>query len=202
MTGTTVTGRDATRASATAAEGDLVVRARRGDPLAWGELYGRWELAIYNFVLHRVGRDRAVADDVFQETFCRAVERLDQFDPERGDFGAWLHGVARNEVRQHHRRAKRRPGASATAAAEEPSGATGSDVERRLALGELVNLAASRLSSEHQRVLAWKYQDGLSLEEIAGRLDSSGAAVGSLLYRARSAFREAFALVERDGDED
>ena len=59
-------------------------------------------------------------------------------------------------------------------------------------LKEAVNLAFSALSARQQQALALKYTEGASLEAIARALDSTPGAVGSLLHRARAAFRQAY----------
>ena len=50
----------------------------------------------------------------------------------------------------------------------------------------------SALSARQQQALALKYTEGASLEAIARALDSTPGAVGSLLHRARAAFRQAY----------
>ncbi|MEZ6184283.1 MAG: RNA polymerase sigma factor [Planctomycetota bacterium] len=170
----------------------LARRARDGDSAAWAALYRAHEDAIYGFLYHRLDRDRALTDDVFHDTFLRAVERIAQFDCERGAFGAWLLGIARNELRQRLRTRARRP--------TEPLGERDVPVEpTRGGVGEGVNLAFSALSPRHQTALAMKYHQGQSLEAIAAALDTTPAAVGSLLHRARAAFRAAYAQLTPGG---
>ena len=48
--------------------------------------------------------DPHVAEDITQETFMSAFERLDDFD-ESQCFGKWLRGIARNKVRNYRKRA-------------------------------------------------------------------------------------------------
>ena len=173
-------------------QSELALRARAGDADAWEALYRAHEPALYTFVYHRVGRDRTLADDVFHDSFLKAVERIASFDPQRGAFGAWLTGIARNELRQRQRSQlkSKQVALPDEVPADEPVPAD---------LGEGVNLAFSELSARHQRVLALKYQQGESLEAIARTLQSTPAAVGSLLHRARGAFREAYGRLASGG---
>lgn len=162
---------------------ERLARIRGGDPAAWDELYREHEAALYGWIFHRANKDRALADDVFHDAFLRAVERIAQWDPARGTFAAWVCGIARNELRQRQRAAARPlPPAPTTEAPRDPK----ADLHRA------VNLALSSLSPRHQRVLVLKYQEGRSLEEIAALLATTPAAVGSLLHRARAAFREVY----------
>jgi RNA polymerase sigma-70 factor (ECF subfamily) len=59
----------------------------------------------------------------------------------------------------------------------------------------LVEATLDTLPAHYGDVLEWKYVDGLSVNEIAGRLHVGPKAAESLLTRARSAFREAIAAL-------
>jgi RNA polymerase sigma factor (sigma-70 family) len=66
----------------------------------------------------------------------------------------------------------------------------------------LVHVALDRLPSHYARVLEWKYLEGYTMKEIAGRIDSTSKAVESLLTRARIAFRDALStLLDGHGPE-
>jgi DNA-directed RNA polymerase specialized sigma24 family protein len=58
-----------------------------------------------------------------------------------------------------------------------------------------VQLTLDHLPGRLGDALEWKYLDGLSVADIAGRLNLSTVAAQSLLQRARTAFREAFSSV-------
>ncbi|WP_119731333.1 RNA polymerase sigma factor [Thermomonospora amylolytica] len=80
----------------TAPPGELVVRARDGDELAWAALTER-----YTEMLWAIGRayglDRADAADVVQLTWLRLVEHIDALR-QPGRVGAWLAVTARREA--------------------------------------------------------------------------------------------------------
>ncbi|TNY34660.1 RNA polymerase sigma factor [Thermomonospora catenispora] len=91
----------------TAPPGELVVRARNGDELAWAALTER-----YTEMLWAIGRayglDRADAADVVQLTWLRLVEHIDALrQPAR--VGAWLAVTARREAGRILRSSRRRP---------------------------------------------------------------------------------------------
>lgn len=67
--------------------------ATRSDPLAFGELYRRNERAIVGYFLHW-SRSPELAADLTAETFAAALASIDVYDPARGDFRAWLFGIA------------------------------------------------------------------------------------------------------------
>src|SRR5688572_22486348 len=81
--------------------------AARGDAAAVGRFYDQHVDALYAFVFYRVGRDAALAEDVVQETFTRALARVADYDPARGGVVAWLCTLSRNAIRDHLRAARR-----------------------------------------------------------------------------------------------
>lgn len=82
-------------------DAELVDLARRGDREAFGELVARYQHAAFRAVL-AVTANRADAEDVTQEAFVRAWERLRDF---RGDatFKTWLLAIAWRGALSHHR---------------------------------------------------------------------------------------------------
>src|SRR4029079_9325790 len=47
------------------------------------------------------------ADDIVQETYLRALQAWHTYDPNRGNLGQWLHGIARRAIADHHRHTRR-----------------------------------------------------------------------------------------------
>jgi hypothetical protein len=67
-----------------------VLRTRRGDSDAYGELVRRYQAPVFN-VCYRLAGERREAKDWAQEAFIRAYERLETFDS-RLPFGPWIGG--------------------------------------------------------------------------------------------------------------
>jgi RNA polymerase sigma-70 factor (ECF subfamily) len=87
--------REPTRESASDAEETaLVERARRGDPAAFDALVRR-HLAGALVAAERLLGDRADAEDLVQDAFLRALDRLPLLDPGR-PFGPWFYTLLRN----------------------------------------------------------------------------------------------------------
>jgi RNA polymerase sigma-70 factor (ECF subfamily) len=159
--------------------------ALAGDEAAWRALYDDAFAGLYSYVLWRCGGLRDHADDVAQEAWLTAVRRLAAFDPGKGDFLAWLRGVAANLLRNRFRRRRReRPLRDAAA---RPADAA-ADRER----AEQVARALAELPERHEAALRAKYLDGRSVQEMAEAGGETPKAVESLLTRARQAFREAY----------
>ena len=78
----------------TLSDARLVEDVRRGDRDAYGGLVMRYERRLIGVILRFV-HDAELSRDLAQETFLRAFERLDQFDPSRR-FGPWLFRIGVN----------------------------------------------------------------------------------------------------------
>lgn len=72
----------------------LLNRAIRGEAEAFGELIRRYQTSVFN-VCYRLVGDRGEAEDLAQEAFIRAYQRLNTFDRSR-PFGPWIKRVAVN----------------------------------------------------------------------------------------------------------
>ncbi|HRJ74595.1 MAG TPA: sigma-70 family RNA polymerase sigma factor, partial [Anaerolineales bacterium] len=73
---------------------DLILRAKCGDSEAYGEIVTRHQTSVFN-VCYRILHNRNDAEDLAQETFMRAYNRLNTFDIER-EFAPWIRRVAAN----------------------------------------------------------------------------------------------------------
>ena len=71
---------------------------------------------------------------------------------------------------------------------------------RRHEVARLVQVTLDSLPERYGDALEWKYIQGWSVDEIAGKLGVGPKAVESMLTRARQAFRDAFAALEHDDE--
>jgi RNA polymerase sigma-70 factor, ECF subfamily len=178
-------------------------RVLAGEPAAAAALFERHVDALYEFVHWRVGRDRATAEDVVQDTFLVALQRLDSFDG-RSSLHTWLCGIAKNRVRMARR--KRRPTSltdilqdadpeifdvlADLESAELPGWALEREETRAL-----VGATLSSLPPDYRDALLQKYVEQLSVNEMAVRAGKSPKATESRLTRARVAFARVFGLL-------
>ena len=73
----------------------LLRRLRERDRTAWADLYEEYGPRLHGFAYRLAGNEHDAADLV-QETFVRALPRLDRLDPERTEVGAYLFTTLRN----------------------------------------------------------------------------------------------------------
>lgn len=163
----------------------LVERVRRQDVSAFSQLYDRYARPIY--VLAVTALDRAEAEEIVQEVFLRLWRKADQFQPERGAFGAWFMTIARHQVWDVLRRLHREPSLAAEVIDQllMESGISGGDVEEEAwsqEVGQAVLQALQRLPAEQRRALGLAYFGGLSQSSIADHL---GWPLGTVKKRIR-----------------
>lgn len=169
-------------------ETGLVERAVSGDRAAFEQLYRRHRDRVYGLAWRIAGGDAALAEDLLQEAFVRAWQKLDSF---RGDsrFGTWLHRLAVNVALSDRRIRVRK--AHRETALEETVERTAYG-ERDVRAPEQMDLeqAIAQLPERARTVLILYDIEGYSHAEIA---DMTGMAVGSSkaqLHRARKLVRE------------
>lgn len=168
----------------------LVEEARKGKQAAFGQLVRLYERRLLR-VLMRFIRDLDLAEDLAQETFLRAYERLDQFDPSRR-FGPWLFRIGVNLTLDHHRRRKRRIWGflfSDSAREESPDPAT-ADPRVEQDLQQEVQWVIDQLPEQFRIVLVLRDLENFSTSEIAAILERTEATIRWRLGEARTRFAE------------
>jgi RNA polymerase sigma-70 factor (ECF subfamily) len=184
--------RGASEAVALDSDRALAEQVLAGDELAFRQLYRRHTPRLFLLVLRLVGGIEADAEDVVQETWLKAVERLDGFRWEAA-FGSWLTAIGLNVARESLRRRGRRREvdlpvehddvpAPAPLAALDPV-----DLER----------AIRTLPEGYRTVLVLHDVEGYRHEEIAERLGVTAGTSKSQLFHARRALRVALGGGER-----
>jgi RNA polymerase sigma-70 factor (ECF subfamily) len=165
----------------------LVRRAGQGDAGAFEQIIERFERTTLSVSYAIVG-SADVADDIVQESFVRAWERMDELaSPER--FAGWFLEIVRNLSLDHRRR---RGVERAGAARVRPPGPVGDPPGEacRHEDEDRVARALGELDDESRQIVVLRYYDGLSSREIGECVSLSPAAVDMRLSRARAKLRE------------
>jgi RNA polymerase sigma-70 factor (ECF subfamily) len=149
----------------------------------WLRIYRETVRPLYGYVAKRTGGDRALTEDIVQESYLRALDSW-KHKAAPDEPLAWLKQVARNVLIDYLRRKAREAGARNGG----PDG-----IERRTPEDEFESLelflAIAALGRRKARVLEAFYYDGLSVREIAGEMAVTDRAVEGLLRRARGSLR-------------
>lgn len=153
-------------------------RFRAGDRDAFTGIYRAHSPAIHRFSLHMTG-DPDRATEVTQDVFVWLIHHPEKFDPQRGELGAFLTGVARKLMQRHWTQAKRWvPYEEADAPAVGP--VTGDEDADQL------RTAIAALPERYREVVVLCDLEEQSYEEAASRLECATGTVRSRLHRARA----------------
>ena len=166
-------------------------RLRKGDLTGLDGLMERHQQRLLRHLRRLLG-DETMAEDLFQQTWVRVAERIRRFDAAR-PFGPWLLTVGRNLALDHLRRY--RPESlderDEPAAPAEGPGSAGNALEglavreRRERLG----VALAGLAPHDREMLSLRFEEDLSLKEIAALVGAPLPTVKARLYRALGRLR-------------
>jgi len=168
-------------------DGDLVAQARAGDSVAFERLFERYHAAILNYI-HRMVGDRALAEDLTQDTFIKAYRALPGTRPDLA-FKAWLYRIATNTAISHLRRRKL---VRWVPFLSDQDHATEESVERSINRKHDVEQALAKIPQHYAAALLLRHYQGLSLAETAQALEITENAAKLRLFRARKAFASAY----------
>lgn len=174
------------RAAVSVEPGDATLAAQ-GDTVAFERLYRAQVARIHSLARRMAGDD--MADDLTQEVFVRAWEKLGTFRGE-ASFGTWLHRLAVNLILSQ--REKRRKRESREFSNDE---ALAGMAARRVAPAWAVDMEAALLElPDRARTVFVLYDvEGYTHEEIGGMMGITSGTSKSQLHRARMLLRERLA---------
>lgn len=166
----------------------LVKNYANGDSDAFDTLLARYQQKIYSYILFLV-HDDEVADDLFQETFMKAIVTIRQGRyVESGRFSAWLTRIAHNLVIDKYRQDRNSNVISNDASdADLFNDASLSDitVEMKMITEQSltdVGRLLKELPDNQKEVLYMRFYQDLSFKEIA---DATGVSINTALGRMR-----------------
>ena len=178
----------------------MVAWANQGHEAAFRELVRRYERPVFS-LLYRMVRDRALAEDLAQETFIKVLNGIKSYRPEF-KFSSWIFKIANNAAIDHLRRKSVDTlslDGSPTARTDEEMTATalqlGDRAETPLQeleareLGGAIEEAIARLRPEYRACIMLRHIEGHSYEEIAEMLELPLGTVKTYIHRARNELR-------------
>lgn len=175
----------------TVGEARLLALAKTGDLDAFEQLVALHERRVFSLALRLTGSVED-AKDATQEAFIRLHRKIGQIDSGRG-VGPWLYSVAVNACRDIGRERQRSrlvamENWASLAAADSAAGPEGLYADRQRE--ERLRAVLHRLPEKERAALLLREMEGLTTEEVARILGSSGATVRSQISMARLKLRK------------
>lgn len=158
----------------------LIIRCKRGDRKALGELIKNYERPIYNAAFRILGNPDDAAD-VTQIVFLRAFERLDQYNPEY-KFFSWIYRIAINESINQKNRTRNLQSFNDEEMAVQDDPETELDADR---VSDIIQASLMELQEDYRVVVVLRHFSDLSYRDISGILQIPEKTVKSRLYSAR-----------------
>ena len=188
---------------------ELVAQALEGDESAYQELLNRFRRPVFSLI-YRMIRDRELAEDLAQESFVKAFNNLDSYNPSYR-FSSWLFKIANNHAIDHLRRTRlqtvsihgsphaleREQVRETQIVLRDPRESPEAELAAR-ELGSEIELAIAQLRPEYQMAVILRHIENRPYEEIAEIMDIPIGTVKTFLHRARAELREALAHLRED----
>ena len=183
-----------------ASDPEVAQWAQHGHEPAFRELVRRYERPVFS-LLYRMVRDRALAEDLAQETFIKVLNGIKSYNPQF-KFSSWIFKIANNAAIDHLRKrdldtlsldgsphATTPEEMSATALQLGDRGESPlQEVEAR-ELGSAIERAIAKLRPEYRACILLRHVEGHSYEEIARILDLPLGTVKTYIHRGRNELR-------------
>jgi RNA polymerase sigma-70 factor (ECF subfamily) len=167
---------------------ELIGAVASGDERALETLCGRYQRPLYGFIArHTGGRD---VEDIYQETWLRAVRFAARFDPSRR-FSTWLFQIAVNLCRDWHRRLPLEAVEPREGERRVGTHDPGPRLEARLDAERLL----ARLPEPQRSVVILRYYHGFGEAETA---DILGCPAGTVKSRLHNALARMLAVAQED----
>ena len=177
----------------------LVESYHQGNESAFNELLKRYKSKVYGKIMMYV-RDRAAAEDIFQDTFVRAIHALKEGNyNEEGKFSAWIMRIAHNLCIDYFRVGKKMPltrerdDYSPFDYIESEQRNSEEDRMKKEVKSDLKRLLAM-LPAEQKEIVMMRLHYDMSFKEIADQLDIS---INTALGRMRYALINLRKLIEK-----
>jgi RNA polymerase sigma-70 factor (ECF subfamily) len=169
-----------------------------GDDASFELLTKRYLKPVYNFLFRLTGGDKALTDDLTQETFLKAWKNIKQFDRSK-KLKVWLFAIAKNNARDAWKKKKTVPfslfenseGYNRLEEMAEDKPLPDAILEQAQSAEEL-EAKVKKLPKKYQTLLFLRYRDDLTLSEITQVLKIPYNTVKSRHQRALNALKQEF----------
>jgi RNA polymerase sigma-70 factor (ECF subfamily) len=170
----------------------LLEAVLKKDRKATAEFVSRYADPIYGYVSQRLAPRADLVEDLVQEVFLVALQKLDTFAGKSSVLG-WLLGIARHKVEDLYRARLREPESFSDIEDSSQSGPVDlpefDELIDRARAQEKTQRILARLPEAYGLVLLWRYWEEHSTKEMAAQTGKTEKAMERLLARARAHFR-------------
>ncbi|CUU36674.1 MAG: sigma-70 family RNA polymerase sigma factor [Armatimonadetes bacterium] len=177
----------------TLSDEQLVARAKEGDTDALETLFVRYRQPVFRLVYRSVG-NADDAEDIVQEVFLKAFERLHTFR-EQSRFSTWLMRIALNlctdraRAQKRHAELLQREAGYKLAWMTHPNPPEPEEVVQQNAFHEAFYTALNRLPEHHRQLIVMRDLEEMEYEQMAEILNTTVGGVKLRVMRARRAFK-------------
>ena len=176
-------------------DAELIQRVLEGDDTAFSALVRKYQKSVHALAWRKIG-DFHIAEDITQETFLKAYQRLSTLKkPQR--FASWLYVIAANQCKAWLRKKRLwtqslEDTSSAQLEKATYSGYVIAENERTTAESqrEVVKKLLAKLKESDRTVITLYYLGGMTYEEISQFLGVSVGAIKNRVYRAQQRLKK------------
>lgn len=167
-------------------ESECIKKVLAGDTAAYRHLVERYHVGL---IIHceQLLRDRNEAEDVAQEAFIHAYNKLAAYDSSKGRFSTWLYRIATNKCLDILRRRRRQLDVEDIELIAEATMPTHMEEDEARALRAAV---LELTPPQYRRIIEAYFWEGKSYQEIAEELGMSVSNVGVSMSRAKAKLKE------------
>jgi RNA polymerase sigma-70 factor, ECF subfamily len=176
-------------------DSELLDKLATGDEAAFRMLVERHIDRAFSIALRIVG-NAADAEDVVQDTMLKIWSHRGRWQHGRAKFSTWLYRVISNRCIDLRRKPRNENVDTVPEVADSQPGAV--EIIERNELNGMLELAMLRLPEQQRIAVIFSYHENMSNGEIAQVMDTTVAAVESLLKRGRQQLRQLLRKHERD----
>lgn len=159
-------------------------RIVRGDKRAFDVLYTRFSPALMRYFHRMLWRDREKAEDFVQDFFMKIIRQPDSFDAKK-KFTTWMYSVAHNMCKNEYRKMEiRKPvefESVTSVIISEHGDSFGKRIDRKAFMNSL-SAELEKMDENHRTVFVLRYEENLSVKEIAEIMEISEGTVKSRIF--------------------
>ncbi len=171
---------------------EIILSCKNGKPGEFGLLYDAYVKKIYSFIYYKV-QNKEAAEDLTSETFLKALDKINSFDPQKGKFSSWLYRIARNAVIDHFRvRKPHFPIENAWNLKDNTNIQADMETKEKI---EKVKIYMQNLNEDQREIITLRVWQELSYKEISEILGKSEAGCKMMFFRAISGIRKEMPLL-------